>query len=124
MKNALEATSRGGRITVLLRPTEAVAADGQRRARARLEIVDSGSGMSEATLAHLFEPFFTTRAASGGSGLGLAVVRSIVVALGGTVTASTVPGVGSRFTVELPADLPAETESAAPASAAAHGVAA
>jgi signal transduction histidine kinase len=121
VKNALEATARGGRITVLLRPTEAVAADGQRRALARLEVVDSGSGMSEATLARLFEPFFTTRAASGGSGLGLAVVRSIVVALGGTVGASTVPGVGSRFTV----DLPAETESAAPARAAAsHGVAA
>jgi len=124
VKNALEATARGGRITVLLRPTETAGADGRARAGARLEVVDSGCGMSEATLARLFEPFFTTRAALGGSGLGLAVVRSIVVAHGGTVAASTVAGVGSRFTV----DLPAVSEAAAAADASApldsHGVAA
>jgi two-component system, NtrC family, sensor histidine kinase HydH len=103
VKNALEATAPGGRITVSLRPTARAAADGTTRASARLEVVDTGTGMDEATLARLFEPFFTTRAASGGSGLGLAVIKSIVVAHGGTVAASSVRGVGSRFTVELPA---------------------
>ena len=124
VKNALEATARGGRITVLLRPTETPGADGRARAGARLEVVDSGCGMSEATLARLFEPFFTTRAALGGSGLGLAVVRSIVVAHGGTVVASTVAGVGSRFTVDLPAVSEAAADADAPAPLDSHGVAA
>jgi signal transduction histidine kinase len=124
VKNALEATARGGRITVLLRPTETSGADGRARAGARLEVVDSGCGMSEATLARLFEPFFTTRAALGGSGLGLAVVRSIVVAHGGTVVASTVAGVGSRFTVDLPAVSEAAADADAPAPLDSHGVAA
>jgi signal transduction histidine kinase len=83
-----------------------------------VEVVDTGSGMDEATLARLFEPFFTTRAARGGSGLGLAVVKSIVVEHGGTVTASSVPGVGSRFTVELPAAVASAEVAEAPADAA------
>jgi signal transduction histidine kinase len=117
VKNALEATAAGGRITVALRPTAFAGADGRPRAAARVEVVDTGCGMDEATLARLFEPFFTTRAARGGSGLGLAVVKSIVVEHGGTVTASSVPGVGSRFTVELPAALEASEESHVAAAA-------
>lgn len=117
VKNALEATAPGGRITVALRPTARVAADGAPRAFARVEVVDTGSGMDEATLARLFEPFFTTRAAKGGSGLGLAVLKSIVVEHGGTVAASSVPGVGSRFTVELPAAEAGEEQAAAGSAA-------
>ena len=116
VKNALEATAPGGRITVSLRPTARPAADGRPVAAARLEVVDTGTGMDEATLARLFEPFFTTRAASGGSGLGLAVIKSIVVEHGGTVAASSVRGVGSRFTVELPAAEANESEDAAGAA--------
>jgi signal transduction histidine kinase len=126
VKNALEATAAGGRITVSLRPaalataagTSRACADDLPRACARVEVVDTGSGMDEATLARLFEPFFTTRAARGGSGLGLAVVKSIVVEHGGTVTASSVPGVGSRFTVELPAAVASAEVAEAPADAA------
>jgi signal transduction histidine kinase len=72
------------------------------RAMVRLTVEDSGPGIAEDVRAKLFEPFFTTRAAEGGTGLGLAVVRSIVVEHGGTVTASSTAGVGARFEVMLP----------------------
>jgi signal transduction histidine kinase len=52
----------------------------------------------------LFEPFFTTKAKLGGTGLGLAVVRTLVVdVLHGTVHVDDAPGGGARFVVELPA---------------------
>jgi signal transduction histidine kinase len=50
--------------------------------------------------ANLFEPFFTTRAQEGGTGLGLAVVRAIVVEHGGTITATS--DHGAEFTVSFP----------------------
>jgi signal transduction histidine kinase len=50
----------------------------------------------------LFEPFFTTRAAEGGTGLGLAVVKAIVTDHGGSVSFSSRPGGGASFWVELP----------------------
>jgi signal transduction histidine kinase len=50
--------------------------------------------------ANLFEPFFTTRASEGGTGLGLAVVRAIVTEHGGTITVSS--GHGAEFIVSFP----------------------
>jgi CheY-like chemotaxis protein len=63
-------------------------------------VSDTGRGIEEATLEHLFEPFFTTRLA--GTGLGLATVREIVGEHGGAINVWTLPGVGSRFEVWLP----------------------
>jgi signal transduction histidine kinase len=50
----------------------------------------------------IFDPFFTTRAAGKGTGLGLAICHAIVTVHGGTLTATSVPGSGSTFCVELP----------------------
>ncbi|HEY2511813.1 MAG TPA: ATP-binding protein [Polyangiaceae bacterium] len=68
----------------------------------RLDVVDTGVGMSEATLSQVFEPFFTTKEAGKGTGLGLATVYGISKQLGGGVSAESQPGQGARFTVHLP----------------------
>ncbi len=72
------------------------------RGRVLTHIVDDGAGMSPETLARIFEPFFTTRQTRGGSGLGLALVRTIVERHGGEVTVESVLGAGTTFTVALP----------------------
>ena len=72
-----------------------------------LSVSDRGIGIRRSDLPHLFEPFFRSGdpSAAGitGSGVGLAVVRGIVHAHGGRVTAESSPGKGSTFTLHLPA---------------------
>lgn len=68
-----------------------------------LQFNDNGVGMSEAVGARAFDPFFTTRMGSGGSGLGLYIVYNLVTGvLGGSITLSSQPGQGTRFSVILP----------------------
>ncbi len=68
-----------------------------------LHVIDNGAGMSESIQARAFDPFFSTRIGQGGSGLGLSIVRNIVVAmLGGQISLRSAPGHGSTFTLELP----------------------
>jgi PAS domain S-box-containing protein len=80
----------------------------------RIEVRDTGCGMSEAVLRRMFEPFFTTKAQGEGTGLGLAVVHGIVRGHHGFIDVSSVPGEGSSFRVYLP--LAAETGEAAVAN--------
>jgi len=94
VRNSLAATPRGGRITVRV---DAPAGLDQ----VRLVVRDTGPGIPAEMQARLFEPFFTTRAAEGGTGLGLAVVRAIVVEHGGTITARS--DGGAEFVVSFPA---------------------
>jgi signal transduction histidine kinase len=68
-------------------------------------VEDEGPGVSQADAPRLFEPFFTTR--TNGTGLGLAVVRRVVVAHGGTVQVSPRPERGMRFELLLPLRPPA-----------------
>ena len=68
-----------------------------------LRVEDDGKGMDQTTLAHVFEPFFTTRLGQGGSGLGLSVSHNIATGmLGGHLTASSKLGHGSCFTLHCP----------------------
>lgn len=72
-----------------------------------LRVADTGIGIAPEDLPFVFDRFFRAdpaRANTGGSGLGLSIVRSIAEAHGGTVTAESEPGRGSVFTVTLPAD--------------------
>ena len=70
---------------------------------ARLDVTDNGTGIVPELMERIFNPFFTTREVGKGTGLGLPICHSIVVAHGGTLTAASVPGEGSTFRVELPA---------------------
>lgn len=94
--NALEASPTDGRVTVR------VTAD----AAGRVAVIDHGRGMSESTLAKVFEPFYTEKKSPSapGLGLGLSISHAIIDELGGRLTAgSEGPGQGSTFTIELPA---------------------
>jgi two-component system cell cycle sensor histidine kinase/response regulator CckA len=70
---------------------------------ARLEVIDRGAGIAPDLLGRIFEPFFTTREVGQGMGLGLAISHAVVTAHGGSLTAESVVGEGSKFRVELPA---------------------
>jgi signal transduction histidine kinase len=67
-----------------------------------LSVRDHGPGLPPEVLARLFEPFFTTRAAGQGTGLGLAVSRHLIEAMGGQLLAANHPEGGALFTVKLP----------------------
>jgi len=93
--NALKFTRPGGRVTL-----EAGPADGQ----ARLSVADTGAGIPSDELPRIFDRFWRGRKAAGvaGSGIGLAVVAELVRAHGGTVTAASTLGHGTRLIVTLP----------------------
>ena len=91
VKNAIEAMKDGGTLTV------AVASDDR---DVRVFFSDNGSGMDAATLAHIFEPYQTSK--EQGSGLGLMLSRRIVRAHGGEIDVESKPGAGTTFTVRIP----------------------
>lgn len=66
-----------------------------------MTVRDTGEGMPQEMVAHVFEPFVSL-SREGGTGLGLVVVRSIVEAHGGTVVLTSRPGEGTEIRVELP----------------------
>ncbi len=68
-----------------------------------IEVKDDGRGMNEKTLRQIFDPFFTTKRAKGGTGLGLPIAYRIVEEHGGTISVNSTPGVGTVFTVSIPA---------------------
>jgi two-component system, NtrC family, sensor histidine kinase HydH len=91
--NGLEALAPGGRLTV----TTTYAPETRTITNV---IEDSGSGMTEETVSRMFDLFFTTKAQ--GTGLGMAVVRSVIDLHGGALTINSTPGQGTRVTVRLP----------------------
>jgi signal transduction histidine kinase len=67
-----------------------------------LMIADTGIGIPEDAIGHIFEPFFSTKDKESGVGLGLAVVYGIVTGHRGTIDVASDPGKGTTFTVRLP----------------------
>jgi len=89
-----------GRSEGLMRLIAGWAGDGE---RVRLMFTDDGAGMSAATLARIYEPFFTTALGQGGSGLGMHIVHQLVTGpLGGEIEVNSAPGEGCRVTLLLP----------------------
>jgi signal transduction histidine kinase/ActR/RegA family two-component response regulator len=105
--NAGHAMPGGGRINIrteniTLRVREANAFDVKAGDYVKISITDTGTGIDEKTLPRIFEPFFTTKSEEGGSGLGLASAYGIIRNHGGAISASSIPGQGSTFTIYLP----------------------
>ncbi len=68
-----------------------------------IEVADTGEGIREEVLPHIFEPFYTTKEQGKGTGLGLSMVYGILESHGGTIRAESTVGKGTRFFIELPA---------------------
>jgi signal transduction histidine kinase/CheY-like chemotaxis protein len=108
LTNAVQAVATGGRIVLRAAPTEVAEAHDctvgrlQPARYARIDIVDSGAGMSSAQLERIFEPFFTTKAVGSGTGLGLSLVHGIVLDHGAALDVHSRPASGTTFSVYLP----------------------
>jgi signal transduction histidine kinase len=74
--------------------------------RVRIEIADAGRGMRRHEIEHAFEPFFTTWAREGRTGLGLSLAHGIFSEHGGQIDIQTVPGRGTKLICTLPAAPP------------------
>ncbi len=90
--NSLEAMEKGGRLSVGLY-------DDEESAGVKVVVSDEGTGISKDDLAHVFDPYFTTK--QSGTGLGLAIVHRIVETHGGEIGIESEPGNGTRVTVTL-----------------------
>ena len=102
VENAIKYTQAGGRVEL------SAERDGH---QAVVEVRDTGEGMDPADVDRIFEPFVRLDPArardTGGSGLGLSIVRSIVSTHAGTLSVQSARGAGSTFTIRLPsADSP------------------
>ena len=99
LENAVRYSPEGSSVEVTVRSSNGMPA--------RVIVEDHGSGIPAAELPHIFERFYrgdpSRTRATGGFGLGLAIAKALVTAYGGTLTADSTPGKGTRMTVELPA---------------------
>jgi len=97
LDNAIKYTPENGRVALAVRSENSTAL---------LEVTDTGPGVSDVALPHLFERFYRADEVRsreiGGAGLGLSIVQSICAAHGGSVTAANTLPRGCRFTIELP----------------------
>lgn len=93
LKNAVDALQGAGEISI-----SATSSD------AGVEIIfqDSGPGIPSEVLPHIFEPFYSTKEASQGSGMGLFIVREIIEEHHGAIRAESTPGKGTQFYIRLP----------------------
>lgn len=95
--NASQAIAANGVITL-----SSAHVDGAHGGWVWIEVADTGSGMNEAVIKRIFEPFYTTKAVGSGTGLGLSLSFSIVQRHGGVIRVRSEPGQGSAFRVWVP----------------------
>jgi two-component system cell cycle sensor histidine kinase/response regulator CckA len=100
--NARDAMPGGGTVSFTIDGTEVADGEDPPGSYARITVRDTGSGMDSATRAKIFDPYFTTKEAGHGSGLGLAVVHRVVDRVGGFVHVESAIGRGSTFRMYLP----------------------
>lgn len=93
--NAIEAMPEGGGLTVILQPLKS-------KKGAKIEIRDTGYGISEENMEHIFDPFFTTKPEGEGTGLGLSIIYGVVKKHGGTIKVKSRLGKGSSFILYFP----------------------
>ncbi|MBW2082541.1 MAG: GHKL domain-containing protein [Deltaproteobacteria bacterium] len=93
--NAIQAMPDGGKITISAKQAE--------EGYVAIEVSDTGVGIKPDALEKIFDPFFTTKPAGRGTGLGLSIVYGIIKKHGGYVEVKSQEGVGTTFTVYIPA---------------------
>lgn len=94
--NAIQAMPKGGRLS-----TKAYASDEE---WVKIEVSDTGEGIDPEQIPHIFDPFFTTKEVGRGTGLGLSVTYGILQKHGGSIEVHSEKGVGTTFTIVLPAE--------------------
>lgn len=92
--NAVDAMPGGGQLTITTK---------RNGKSVLIEVTDTGFGIAPENVANIFEPFFTTKEVGKGTGLGLAVCYGILTEHGGSLDVQSTPGVGTTFTISLPA---------------------
>jgi len=97
--NAIHYTPEGGQVHVMVDSARSE----QGLERIRISVQDTGIGVPAALLPNLFKPFFRVSEKTKGTGLGLSIARDIVRAHDGDIMVESIPGSGSRFTVDIPA---------------------
>lgn len=98
--NARDAMPEGGRLTLTTANRAAAGLDGADQVR--LVVADEGVGIEADVLDRIFDPFWSTKGDTGHSGLGLAIVDTVVHQMGGTVSVDSEPGRGTAFLIDLP----------------------
>lgn len=92
--NAIQAMEKGGKLTIFVEQNKAGYVD--------IKISDTGTGISDQNLKKIFSPFFTTKKAGEGTGLGLYITHMIIERDGGKISVESETGAGTTFTVSLP----------------------
>ncbi len=112
-RNAVQAMPGGGRLTVDIANHAVTSVKNASHPGlspgeyAVVRVADTGCGIEPDRLERIFEPFYTTKKQTGGTGMGLAVVHAIASSRGGAVHVDSAPGAGATFTVYLPLAVPA-----------------
>lgn len=91
VKNAIESMTNGGQLVVRTYTA---------RNRVALDLIDTGRGVDDVTVLHMFEPFYSTK--DGGTGLGLPMARRIIESHGGRINVQSEVGRGTKFVIEFP----------------------
>ena len=100
--NARDAMPDGGKLTIVVRNTSSGVAEFPAGDQVLIEVIDTGSGMDEATLVRAFEPFFSTKGPGHGTGLGLSMVHGFVHQSGGAIRLVSTLGQGTTVQLILP----------------------
>lgn len=101
LSNAIKFTPDGGKVLLRISQPEA----GTNNSHIRFEVTDTGIGMTQEYLTHIWSPFEQADSSIsrrfGGTGLGLSITKNLVDLMGGSITVESTPGKGSHFTVDL-----------------------
>jgi len=100
--NSRDAMPAGGELAIRIEPDDGCRKVGETGCQGvRIDVLDSGSGISREHLSRVFDPFFTTKEPGKGTGLGLAISARIIEGFGGRIDVRSMPGAGTCFSIWL-----------------------